>query len=190
MRRWAALCAALSAAIVALPAVAQADVPRGGTIVEGQGIAGAALGDTLAAVRAAYGPERSCRPDLATRQGYTEACTWAVAGSPVAFGAATEYVSVRFGKIAAGVSRRGKVAYRIGARELDTNSPSFVTTGGIAVGASFNALGLAYGAALRDCGTITCLPGGAVAGLGGLTRFWFSKYAGLVTSDLNHISVG
>ena len=189
MRRWLAVGAVLAGGVVGLPSTAEADVPRGGTIVEGQGIAGAKLGDTLAAVRAVYGLEGSCAPDLATRQGFTDACRWSVTGSAVEFGRPTEYVKVRFGTIPAGTNRRGKVVYRVGAREIDTNSPGFATTKGIAVGASFTTLGLAYDPALRDCGTPVCLPGGASNGVGGLTKFWFSKYTTLIVSDLNRISV-
>lgn len=189
MRRWAASLVVVAASLLGVTGAAQADVPRGGTIVEGRSIAGATLGDTLVKVRAALGPEKSCSVDVATRQGFTDRCYWNVEGSPVEFGAPTEYVVVRFGKIAAGFDKRGRVIYRLGAREIDTNSPAFATSKGITVGATFGELSTAYDPALRDCGTPICLPGGGVDGIGGLTKFWFSKYTTLITSDLNHISV-
>lgn len=168
-----ALVVAVLATIAPLAPPAFADVPAGGTITEGVGVSGAALGQTLDQVRANLGPELSCS-DVDYFPKLVSSCTWGVEG-------ATGDITVDFGH----TTTRPKRGTSPVARVITVDSDAFTTTRGTAVGDSSDELRAAYGGDLRLCGTVDCVVLG-----GSVTRFYISKHHYTPLGPIYQISVG
>jgi hypothetical protein len=168
-----ALVVAAVAALAPLAPPALADVRAGGTITEGVGVSGAALGQTLDQVRASLGTERSCT-DVDYFPKLVSTCTWGVEG-------ATGDITVDFGYTTTRPKRRTPPVARV----VTVTSDAFSTTRGIAVGDSIDELRAAYGDDLQLCGSVDCVFLG-----GNVTRFSISKHNFTPLGPIYQISVG